>query len=169
MVIQKGSKAPDFDLPELLAEAESGAGARGRLRDFLARGPALLIFVKESCPTCEYALPLLDRLGNYPGSPVSILTIAQETSAGASRMVRNWGIRMPVYLDASPYPVSEEYGLSFVPTICYIGPDGRVEEIIESFAREPLKEINSQLAAAAGVDPLPLFAPDEGIPAFRPG
>ncbi len=170
MSIQKGSRAPDFDLPRLAPGGESGSDARGRLRDFLLQGPVLLIFVKETCPTCEYALPLVDRLyRNYPGSAVSILTIAQEKSVAASRMVRNWGVRMPVYLDLSPHPVSEDYRLSFVPTFCYIGPDGLIERIVESFAREELQEINAKLAVATGVVPFPLFAPEEGIPAFRPG
>ncbi len=50
-----GTQAPDFELKTLDGKSFS-------LSAELARGPAVLAFFKVSCPTCQYALPFLERL-----------------------------------------------------------------------------------------------------------
>ncbi len=141
-----------------------------RLADGLAQGPVLLMFVKAGCPTCEYSLPLIDRVyQNYPESRVSLVVLAQERESGARRLIRDGDLHLTVGLDSSPHPIGEAYGVSYVPTFFYIRTDGTIAHAIESFAREELKEINAKIAGEDGVEALPFFAPDEGVPAFRPG
>jgi len=50
-----GVRAPEFELRTMDAKPFS-------LGDALARGPAVLVFFKVSCPTCQYALPFFERL-----------------------------------------------------------------------------------------------------------
>jgi|ERR1700733_5304850 len=50
-----GTQAPDFELKTL-------EGKRFSLSEQLGRGAAVLAFFKVSCPTCQYALPFLERL-----------------------------------------------------------------------------------------------------------
>ena len=141
-----------------------------RLANGLAQGPVLLMFVKVGCPTCEYSLPLIDRIyRNYPESRVSMVALAQERESGARRLIREGNLHLRVGLDSSPHSIGESYGVSYVPTVVYIRPDGSIENAIESFAREELKEINAKIAQEDGVAVLPFFSPDEGVPAFRPG
>lgn len=184
MTLNRGDIAPDFGLPVLqatpvlaggvLAEPISGEPASGEiwtLRDLLSRGPALLIFVKESCPTCQFALPFVDRIyRNYPDSKVRLVVIAQEEPDLANEMVQDLKLRIPVLLDRDPYPVSEEYGVTFVPTFFYITPDGTVETVIESFAREELNALNEKIARDNGLgSAIPFYKPGEDVPFFRPG
>ncbi len=174
MILKAGDGAPDFELPVLTGKGEvdhsKGVPELQTLKDLLGRGSALLVFVKEDCPTCEYALPLVDRIyQNYPGSKASIVVIAQEGVFAALKMVQDWGIHMPVLLDQDPFVVSEDYGLEFVPTFFSVAQDGRIERSFESFAREELKTINEVIARLSGATPIPFFTAQEGVPAFRPG
>src|SRR6266702_8939534 len=50
-----GTKAPNFELKTLDGKPFS-------LNDKLGQGPVVLAFFKVSCPTCQYALPFLERL-----------------------------------------------------------------------------------------------------------
>ncbi len=174
MILKAGDGAPDFELPVLTGKGEvdhsKGVPKLRTLKDLLGIGPALLVFVKEDCPTCEYALPLVDRIyQNYPGSKASIVVIAQEGVFAALKMVQDWGLHMPVLLDQDPFVVSEDYGLDFVPTFFLVGQDGRIERSFESFAREELKALNEAIARFSGATPIRFFTAQEGVGAFRPG
>ena len=159
----QGGKPEDEGPPDLAVRP-------WRLADGLARGPVLLMFVKVGCPTCEYSLPLIDRIfRNYPQSSVSMVVVAQERESGARRLIREGDLHLTVGLDSSPHSIGESYGVSYVPTFFYIRPDGTLKNAIESFAREELKEINAKIAQEGEVAVLPFFSPDEGVPAFRPG
>ncbi len=168
MIVQPGKRAPDFELP-VFDPGGAGAGKKS-LGDLLRKGPAFLVFVKATCPTCVFALPLLDRIYRaYPDAPASVVAIAQESAEGASSMRRDLGLRMPVLLDSAPYKAGESFGLSFVPSGFWVGSDGLVQVAFESFEREAVAEINRRIAARAGREPAEIFPPDEGVPAFRPG
>jgi len=174
MTLKPGDQAPDFELQWINGDAEGENSEEvselRSLRGLVKDGPALLVFVKEGCPTCEYSLPLVDRMRqNYPKSGVSIVAIAQESMFTALKMAEELEIHMPILLDQNPYTVSEEYGIHFVPTSFYVGEDGRIRDIVESFAREELKAINEKIARLSGLDPIPFFSAKEDVPPFRPG
>ena len=174
MTLKPGDQAPDFELQWITGDGE-GWGSEEvselrSLKSLVKDGPALLAFVKEGCPTCEYSLPLVERIHrNYPKSGVSIVAIAQESMFTALKIAEDWEIQIPILLDQNPYAVSEEYGIRFVPTFFYVGEDGRIRDIVESFAREELKAINEKIAHLSGLDPIPFFSAEEGVPPFRPG
>lgn len=183
MILRRGEPAPDFELRLLQrsgseTEASLDPSAAGeieapqywQLRDALSLGPVLLVFVKESCPTCEFALPLIDRIyRNYPDSKVSMVTVAQEDAKGAAKIVQEWRIQMPVVLDEDPYAVGEEYGVCYVPTFFYIHSGRVIEQVVESFAREEIQALNARIAQFNGVAPIPFYGADEDVPLFRPG
>ncbi len=174
MILKPGDQAPDFELQWITGDGEGGDSEEvfelRSLTHLLKDGPALVVFVKEGCPTCEYSLPLVDRIrGNYPKSGVSIVAVAQESMFTALKIAKDWKIQMPILLDQNPYGVSEEYGIHFVPTFFYVGEDGRIRDIVESFAREELRAINEKIAHLSGLDPIPFFSAEEDVPPFRPG
>lgn len=179
MTLKPGDIAIDFDCNFLRREedtrSENGEGAEftvgsWRLSEALADGPVFLIFAKLGCPTCRYTLPFIDRIYlNYPGSNVSTVVLAQEGRRGARKMIRDGDLHLMVGLDSSPHSTGETYEVVYVPTFFYVSRDGTIENVIESFAREELREINSKIAADLGVPALPFCLPEEGVPAFRPG
>ena len=169
MTLKPGDQAPDFELPILSAgDGNSGKEKTWRLAEKLAQGAVFLVFAKESCPTCSYGLPFMDRIGaRCNGAPLSAAFVAQDDPVAAARMSRDWKLSTTLLLDEEPHPVSERFGLIFVPSGFWINREGVVENAFESFHREELKEIYRK--AAAGFDPPPLFGPEEFVPAFRPG
>ena len=174
MPLNPGDHAPDFELtllPSADAEGREAGTEAVKLEDLLARGPALLVFVKEGCPTCQYTLPFLERMyQGYSPSRVALAVIAQEEASVASKMVHNFGIpTTPLLLDPEPFTVSEQYELSFVPTFFYVGQDGKIESVFESFDREKLRSLNEVVARTNELPPRPLFSEEEGVPPFRPG
>ncbi len=167
MTLGTGAEAPLFELEETRPE---GREARCDLQGLLARGPALVIFAKSSCPTCQWCLPLLDRLHqNYGQQGASVVLVLQDSVADACRFREDYQIRMPILVEPEPFTVSESYGVEFVPTSFWISADGVIQQTIEAFERLGFEEANRSLAEAAKREVQPLFGAEEGIPAFRPG
>ena len=50
-----GTKVPDVELKTM-------DGKKFSLQAQLARGPVVVVFFKVSCPTCQYVLPMFERL-----------------------------------------------------------------------------------------------------------
>src|SRR5579864_2891397 len=121
-----GAKAPDFSLKSL-------DGKRFSLADELARGPVVLAFFKVSCPTCQYAFPFLERLyrayGNQPGEKhVALFGVSQNSTKDTAAFCKEFRITFPMLLDdPNSYPISNAYGLTNVPTVFWIAPDGEIE------------------------------------------
>ena len=169
MTLKPGDSAPDFQLESVLDILQSQDRVVS-LQGILEKGPALLVFAKESCPTCQYCLPFVQRIyQNYLDLEFSLVVIAQESLSAAQAMTHGLGLQMPILLDGDPFSVSEKYQIEFVPAFFYVGQDGRIQRVLESFVRRELVEINEEIAKVKGVDPLPFFTPDEVVPAFRPG
>jgi len=105
-----GTKAPDIELKTM-------DGKRFSLQAELARGPVVLIFFKASCPTCQYALPMFERLHKaYGQKNVSLVGVSQNDSSQTAAFMKQFGISFPVLLDDTrSYPASNAYGLTNVP------------------------------------------------------
>jgi peroxiredoxin len=159
-----GKSAPDFRLPGMDGNTFS-------LTQALARGPVVLAFFKISCPVCQYALPFLERIYQaYQGKPVSVVAVSQNDRNSTGAFLREYGITLPVLLDEPPrYPVSNAYGLTNVPTVFLLAPDGEIELSSVGWSRSELEQIHRQLADAAGKQAGQLFRPGEQVAEFRPG
>ena len=158
-VVKTGVRAPDFTLPDL-------TGRRNSLKSLLADGPVLVAFFKISCPTCQYAFPFLDRLYRQSKGPSTrIVGISQDVSSKTEQFNREFGVSFPALLDSQDeeYPVSNAYGITHVPSLFLIEPDGRIALSSVGFSKADLEE----LARAAGA--APLFHRDEKVEAFRAG
>ena len=154
-ILKVGSRAPAFTLPDL-------TGAPRSLKELLARGPVLLAFFKVSCPTCQYTFPFLERLKD---GKVTLVGISQDDARHTAEYNREYGVSFPVLLDAAAedYPVSNAYGLTHVPSLVWVEPDGKVLLTSVGFVKAELEEI----AGRAG--PLQLFHRDERVESFRAG
>lgn len=153
-MLQPGSTAPAFTL-EL-----AGGGSRS-LAGILREGPAVLAFFKVTCPTCQLALPYLQRIR---GGQLQVYAISQDDAARTQEFQRMFGVELPVLIDpaAAKYPASRAYGIQFVPSVFLVEADGRISMTAESFDRRAYEE----LARRAG---RPMFGPEDRVPAYKPG
>jgi peroxiredoxin len=158
-----GAPAPDFSLPAL-------DGQRLSLSDALKRGPVLAAFFKVSCPVCQFTLPFLERIyQTYGNSKFTFWGVSQDDARDTRDFAKEFGVEFPALIDERGYPVSNQYGLTNVPSLFLISPDGKVQISSVGFAKADLEHIAAAAARAAGKPPVPLFKPSEVIPEYKPG
>ena len=162
--LNPGTTAPDFTLQTL-------DGKQFSLREALLRGPVLAAFFKISCPTCQYAFPFLQRIYAAHGNKnVAIVGISQNEKRDTSAFVKEYELTFPVLLDdTSAYPVSNAYGLTNVPTLFWIAPDGEIEVSSVGWVRKDVEELNQRAAQASAAATKSLFRRDEQVADFRAG
>lgn len=161
--VQTGTAAPAFTL----------GGVNGRnyiLADALKRGPVLAAFFKISCPVCQFTFPFLERIyQSYGDSTVSFWGISQDNVADTNEFLSEFGVKFPTLIDAEGYKVSKQYGLTNVPSIFLIEPDGTVEASCIGFSRRDLEAIVAEISKTSGKPEQPIFLPGEKVPDYRPG
>jgi peroxiredoxin len=159
-----GTKAPDFELKTL-------DGKRVSLTDELARGPVVLAFFKVSCPTCQYALPFLERLHKaYGQNGVALVGISQNDAKDTAAFNKEFGVTFPVLLDDTrSYPASNAYGLTNVPTIFWVAQDGEIEISSVGWVKAEFEQINRKMAETGKAAPAVVFKPGEDVRDFRAG
>jgi len=161
--LSAGKPAPDFTL----------AGTNGEkfsLRSAQAKGPTVIAFFKVSCPVCHLTFPFLERLHNaYGDSQATFWGISQDNALDTQEFCREFGIRFPTLIDAKGYPVSSSYGLTNVPTIFLIAPDGKIEISSAGFSRADLEAISAALARQLARPAFAVFTPDDSVPDYKPG
>jgi peroxiredoxin len=159
--LEAGVQAPHFDLD----------GSRFSLQSALKRGPVLAIFFKISCPVCQFALPYFERIYKaYGAGIVSIIGISQNDKQETGEFMRRYGISFPVLLDdTKSFRVSNDYGLSNVPTAFWISPEGEIEISSVGWVRTDMEDMARRAASATQEAPNPIFQPTESVPDFRAG
>jgi peroxiredoxin len=161
--INAGNTAPPFTLKSL-------DGTEYKLARLLEKGPVVAAFFKVSCPVCQFTLPFLQRLADhYAGDEVTILSVSQDGTKETAAFNKEYRLTLLSLLDDSGYPVSNAYGLSMVPTIFLIEPDGRVKISSMGFDKADLEKIAAELAKRKQIAAAPLFRSEERIPASKPG
>ncbi|HEX3352453.1 MAG TPA: TlpA disulfide reductase family protein [Terriglobales bacterium] len=161
--LNPGTIAPDFTLSNM-------EGKQFSLRGALARGPVLAAFFKVSCPTCQYTFPFLQRIYEAHGSKnVAIVGISQNDRKDTAAFLKQYGVTFPVLLDDTrSYPASNAYGLTHVPSIFWIAPDGEIEIASIGWSRKDIEEFSRHAAGDPNRAPA-LFLPGEQVSDFRAG
>jgi peroxiredoxin len=154
-LVAAGAKAPPFRLSAL-------DGSTRSLEDILAGGPALLAFFKISCPVCQLTAPYLERLAANNG--IQVIGISQDEAGATRGFATRFGLTFPTFLDpsADEYPASNAYGISSVPTLFVVEPDGIVSRSFAGFSKRDFEE----LGARTGVVP---FGPEDHVPEWKAG
>jgi peroxiredoxin len=162
--LAKGTKAPQFELKTL-------DGNRFSLSEALARGPVVLAFFKVSCPTCQYALPFLERLYKaYGHKGVTLVGISQNDAKDTAAFNKEFGVTFPVLLDdPRTYPASNAYGLTNVPSIFWVAQDGEIEVSSVGWVKADYEEISRKMAESGKLAPVSMFKPGEDVRDFRAG
>jgi peroxiredoxin len=147
-MIAVGVKAPAFEL-------------EGFSFDGLTES-VLLAFFKITCPTCQLTFPFLQRLADRGGP--RIVGISQDDAAGTAEFNEVFSVRFETVIDSAldRYAVSSAYGLTHVPALVLVEPDGLVSWASEGFDKGELEK----LAGRWGIS---LFDGSERVPVFKPG
>jgi peroxiredoxin len=163
--VNAGQTAPGFSLQGL-------DGKNYSLEESLRGGPVLAAFFKISCPVCQFTFPFLQRLHERYGSDdVTILGISQDDAKATASFAKQYGITFPMALDEKEktYPASNAYGLTSVPTIFLIDPEGAVRVSSMGFVKKDLEQIAANLSERRRIAPAALFRTNETVPENRPG
>jgi peroxiredoxin len=161
--LAEGQTAPEFRLKGLDGNSYS-------LNSLLKRGPVVAAFYKISCPVCQFTFPFLERLHEqYGGENVTILGVSQDDASDTKRFNREYGVKFTTVVDEPPYPVSNAYGLTIVPTIFLIEPDGTIQGTCMGFGKSELEKIAGELALQKKSPAVPFFHSNEVVPAYKPG
>jgi len=161
--IASGNTAPGFSLKAL-------DGKEYSLAKLLERGPVVLGYFKISCPVCQFTFPFLQRLHErYAGEGATVIGVSQDDARSTKEFNREYGITFPTLVDGQGYPASNAYGLTNVPTVFLIAPDGKVKVSCVGFSKSDLETIASELAQHKKISAAPFFRKDEVIPAYKPG
>ncbi len=161
--IEVGQSAPGFSLKAL-------DGKEYSLAPLLERGPVVLAFFKISCPVCQFTFPFLQRLfERYGSDSVSFLGVSQDDARDTKEFNQEYGIKFPTLIDEPGYPASNAYGLTNVPTIFLVAPDGRIKVQCTGFSKGDLEKIAAELSQHRAQPPAPLFSNNEVVPDYKPG
>jgi peroxiredoxin len=155
VMISAGAQAPAFELKQLDGEKKS-------LGQILSKGPAVLVFFKISCPVCQLAAPYLQRLAASP--TLQVIGISQDDDASTRDFNRRFGLTFATLLDQSKedYPASNAYGISSVPSLFLVEPDGQLAQAFSGFSKRDLEALAQRAGAL-------LFRPEENVPEWKAG
>jgi peroxiredoxin len=159
-----GVKAPEFELKTL-------DGRKFSLSEELAKGPVVLVFFKVSCPTCQYALPYLERLYKaYKNKGVTLVGVSQNDAKETADFCKDFGVSFPMLLDDTrTYHVSNAYGLTNVPTIFWIAQGGEIEVSSVGWVKAEFELINRKMAETGKIAAAVVFRSGEEVRDFRAG
>ena len=158
-----GAKAPAISLPSTNGETVT-------LAEALKKGPVLAAFFKVGCPTCQFTAPFLERLHQtYAGPKFTLWGISQDDARDTRDFFEEFDVEFPTLIDSTGYPVSNQYGITSVPSIFLISPDGKIQVTSEGFAKRDLEQIAAEVARATGATAETLFKPSEIVPEIKPG
>jgi peroxiredoxin len=154
-LLEPGSPAPAFRLKSL-------EGGESTLAEWTARGRVLLTFFKVTCPVCQMTLPFLERI--HLSGNLAVCAISQNDAADTREFHQYFGVTLPTLLDSEEedFPASNAYGLTNVPTLFLVEPDGVISRVIEGWSKMDMQSLG-ELAGMA------LFRAEDNVPAWKAG
>ena len=129
-------------------------------------GPRALWFHKVTCPVCQLAAPVAQRMA--AAHPELAVGVGQDPEDRLAAFRSAYGITFPVVSDPPPYRASDGYGLTVVPTLVLV-QDGTVTDVVESWDRDGYNRVSARLAELTGNEPVAISSEGDGLPPFRPG
>ena len=167
--LSPGTPAPSFTLSDVQGKSYS-------LPEALKQGPVLLAFYKSSCPVCQFTFPFLERIHQAikDASHLQIWGISQDDARDTRDFAREYGCTFPMLLEEEGYPVSNQYGLTNVPTLFLVKPaaatkpEGTIQVGSVGFDRKDIETMAAEFSRLVG-RPIAVFQPADSVPDYKPG
>jgi peroxiredoxin len=107
-------------------------------------------------------MPYLERL--HRQGTLSIYGISQNNARDTREFNQHFGVSFPTLLDSEDrgFPASNAYGISSVPTMFLVEPDGTLGSVIQGWNRKDMEALGVRAATT-------LFRPDDNVPAWKAG
>jgi len=95
---------------------------------------------------------------------MQVIGISQDDSSATQGFNTRFGITFPTLLDQSKesYPASNAFGITSVPSLFLVEPDGRVAKASSGFSKRDLESLGER----AGVK---VFRPEDNVPEWKAG
>ena len=156
--LPRNSQAPDFSL-------QDADGEEFHLYTALESGPVLLTFFKANCPTCQYGLPYLDRFNSMLDGSAAAMMVSQDSPADTELLNAEYGFTTRQVFDTEEarFEVSDAYGLTNVPTVFLVGPNGRIEHTMVGWSKSDVEDLAKKLGVSSP------FQPGEDVLVYKPG
>jgi thiol-disulfide isomerase/thioredoxin len=129
-------------------------------------GAHAVLFYKVTCPACQMAAPVAERLHRAAGD--RLVAVAQDPAERVGEFEAAYGTTFRSRPDTPPYEVSNAYGVRTVPTL-FLVREGRVADVVESWERDGWNRVAAKLGAAMGRPAEALSWEGDGLPPMRPG
>lgn len=153
MALTTGTRAPEVGFTR-------ADGTRVGLEELKAGGPVLLAFYKVSCPTCQLALPFLERLR---GAGMGVYFVSQNPPAKAASFDQDFGTRTELFdTEDDGYAASNAFDLTHVPTLYVVEPEGEISFSSVGFFRSELAELGARVGRE-------IFRAGERVPEAKSG
>jgi peroxiredoxin len=152
--------APDFELPSV-------AGGSARLADLRSRGPVILLFLTEECPTSAMTLlrlaPVVEPLAQFG---IVLAAVFEDRLEVAARSARRAGFTGLVLSEPGPYETSRAYGLESVPTAVLVDRGGAAVARVVGWDAGGLERLIEQACERVGA---PAVHVTDEAPRRKPG
>ena len=137
-------------------------GGEATLAGLTAEARVLLVFFKISCPVCQLSMPFLERL--HASGGLAVYGISQNDAESTREFTGYFKVTFPILLDSEDegFPASNEFGISSVPTMFLVEPDGVISRVVEGWNRIDMEG----LGVEAGFG---LFREGDNVPAWKAG
>lgn len=154
-MLEAGAQTPSVSLRDL-------AGNTISIEQLTAEGPVLLAFYKGSCPVCQFTLPYLDRARD--NGQIRIVCVSQDNAADTREFAQEFRLQLPMFTDerSHGYVASNAFGITHVPTMFQLEPGGTVSHAWTGWSKADMLSFGRRTGST-------VIAPDEQVPAFRPG
>ena len=106
--------------------------------------------------------PFLERI--YATGRLHIFGISQNDAADTREFNQEFGVTFPTLLDSEDegFPASNDYGISSVPTMFLVDPDGVITQVMEGWRKRDIEALAAPSVAG-------LFRPGEYVPEWKAG
>jgi len=150
--LAEGDPAPAFNLIDI----DTGQAVSRPWED----GPLALVFFKVTCPVCQLVAPKVQALAE---GGARVVAVGQDPPEKLAAYRDRFGQRVPTLSESPPYPVSNAYRITSVPTVFHIGPEGVFEQAVAAWDRTAWNAVADGLGVPA------ISADGDGLPPYRPG
>ncbi|HZD94850.1 MAG TPA: TlpA disulfide reductase family protein, partial [Candidatus Sulfotelmatobacter sp.] len=124
------------------------------------------------CPVCQLAFPYLERTfkAYEKSGRFNFVGVSQDNAADTKAFNRQYSVTFPVLLDpAGKFPASNAYGLTHVPTVFLISPEGEIKFSTVSWSKADMEQLGRRLANVSDMPVEQIFKQGEKVPEFKPG